>query len=107
MQFCPYCGNLLLFSGGSESGRLTLVCQTCPYRYNITQERIFPIDLKTKINKVTFVETNANQGQKTTTLQCPKCGKYEANFYELQIRSADEPMTTFCSCLHCGNKWTI
>lgn len=30
---------------------------------------------------------------------CPKCGHNEAYFMQLQIRSADEPMTTFFKVL--------
>ena len=37
----------------------------------------------------------ADQAPKAT---CPKCDNARAYFYQLQIRSADEPMTT-CECL--------
>jgi len=37
--------------------------------------------------------------------KCFKCGKRKCTYYELQTRSADEPMTTFVSCLSCGNHW--
>jgi hypothetical protein len=26
-------------------------------------------------------------------------------YYQMQTRSADEPMTTFVSCLNCNNRW--
>jgi transcription elongation factor S-II len=38
-------------------------------------------------------------------LQCGKCGQRKVSYTQAQTRSADEPMTTFCECLHCGNKW--
>ena len=37
--------------------------------------------------------------------QCWKCKNRKCTFYQLQTRSADEPMTTFVSCLSCANRW--
>lgn len=36
--------------------------------------------------------------------RCSKCKTYKTTYYQLQTRSADEPMTTFVQC-HCGNRW--
>ena len=36
---------------------------------------------------------------------CRKCKKNLCIYYQLQTRSADEPMTTFVTCLSCGNNW--
>jgi transcription elongation factor S-II len=36
---------------------------------------------------------------------CFKCKKRKCTYYEMQTRSADEPMTTFVTCLLCGNNW--
>jgi DNA-directed RNA polymerase subunit M/transcription elongation factor TFIIS len=41
----------------------------------------------------------------TDQYKCGKCKKRETSFYELQTRSADEPMTTFITCLNCGHRW--
>lgn len=38
-------------------------------------------------------------------LQCGKCGKKKVSYTQAQTRSADEPMTTFCTCEYCGNLW--
>ncbi|RKF53721.1 DNA-directed RNA polymerase III subunit RPC10 [Golovinomyces cichoracearum] len=40
-------------------------------------------------------------------MQCPKdgCDGDEAAFFQVQIRSADEPMTGFYKCMTCGNRW--
>ena len=43
----------------------------------------------------------------TDTLSCPKCHKREVSFYQAQTRSADEPMTTFCTCQPCGHQWRV
>ena len=36
---------------------------------------------------------------------CSKCGHDRAYYQQLQIRSADEPMTTFYKCTSCGTRW--
>jgi len=49
----------------------------------------------------------------TDELICFKCkskglSKEEytkCTYYQLQTRSADEPMTTFATCINCGNRW--
>lgn len=43
--------------------------------------------------------------QATDMFTCYKCKKNKCTYYELQTRSADEPSTTFVTCLNCGNKW--
>lgn len=37
-------------------------------------------------------------------LTCPKCKSKKTSYYQLQCRSADEPMTSFCNCI-CGHRW--
>ena len=41
----------------------------------------------------------------TDEFTCRKCRSKRCSYYQLQTRSADEPMTTFVSCLDCGNRW--
>ena len=41
----------------------------------------------------------------TDDFKCWKCKSKKCTYYQLQTRSADEPMTTFVSCLECGNRW--
>lgn len=40
-------------------------------------------------------------------VQCPndECDNEEAYFSQVQIRSADEPMTTFYTCTACRTTW--
>jgi transcription elongation factor S-II len=37
--------------------------------------------------------------------KCGRCKTYKTTYYQMQTRSADEPMSTFVTCLNCGNKW--
>jgi DNA-directed RNA polymerase subunit M/transcription elongation factor TFIIS len=41
----------------------------------------------------------------TDQYRCGRCRKRECIYYEMQTRSADEPMTIFVRCLNCGNGW--
>ena len=41
----------------------------------------------------------------TNEFTCRRCKSTQCTYYQLQTRSADEPMTTFVSCINCGNRW--
>ena len=41
----------------------------------------------------------------TDVFKCRKCGSRSCSYYEVQTRSADEPMTQFINCLECNNRW--
>lgn len=41
----------------------------------------------------------------TDEFTCWKCRGTKCTYYQLQTRSADEPMTTFVCCLSCANRW--
>jgi transcription elongation factor S-II len=41
----------------------------------------------------------------TDNFTCWKCKSKKCTYYQLQTRSADEPMTTFVTCLDCGQRW--
>lgn len=41
----------------------------------------------------------------TNNFRCHNCKSNECTYYQLQTRSADEPMTTFVTCIKCGSNW--
>jgi len=41
----------------------------------------------------------------TDVFECGRCKKRKCTYYQLQTRSADEPMTTYVTCLNCGKRW--
>jgi len=41
----------------------------------------------------------------TDLFKCGKCKERKCTYCEMQTRSQDEPMTTFITCMNCGNKW--
>ena len=60
------------------------------------------IDAKIKRDKNL---TSVNLSAATDEFKCYRCKKSKCTYYQLQTRSADEPMTTFITCLVCGNRW--
>ena len=48
-------------------------------------------------------ETNISAA--TDTFTCRKCKGNQCTYYQMQTRSADEPMTCYISCCICGNRW--
>jgi transcription elongation factor S-II len=43
--------------------------------------------------------------QGTSMFKCGKCKLNNCTYFQMQTRSADEPMTTFVTCLNCNNRW--
>ena len=37
--------------------------------------------------------------------RCRRCKSYKTTYYEMQTRSADEPMTVFITCHNCDSRW--
>jgi len=50
-------------------------------------------------------QLEGNRSMATDIFLCTKCWKRECTYYEMQTRSADEPMTIFITCLNCGKHW--
>ena len=56
-------------------------------------------------NKRTENKCETNIVASTDTFKCRKCHSKECTYYQMQTRSADEPMTTFVTCIKCDNRW--
>tara|TARA_B110000858_G_scaffold167379_1_gene195262 strand:+ start:1473 stop:1967 length:495 start_codon:yes stop_codon:yes gene_type:complete len=73
-----------------------------------TSQQLFPehwnnlIEKKNKEQEIMYSKTLYPS---TDQFTCYKCKKKECTYYQLQVRSADEPMTTFITCLNCNFKW--
>jgi len=50
-------------------------------------------------------QLEGNKAMATDQFYCKQCHKRECTYYEMQTRSADEPMTVFIRCLNCGKEW--
>ncbi|CDS04972.1 hypothetical protein LRAMOSA07502 [Lichtheimia ramosa] len=53
-----------------------------------------------------FKARGAGSAQAETDMfMCGKCKGRRCTYFQMQTRSADEPMTTFVTCVSCGNHW--
>ena len=74
----------------------------------MTHQELYPekwnslIDAKAKRDKNKFEN---NVAAATDTFTCRKCKGNQCTYYQMQTRSADEPMTVFVNCITCGNRW--
>lgn len=74
----------------------------------ITHQELYPEKWKYLIDKK--IKRDKSEGvvdlsAATDEFFCFKCKKRKCSYYQMQTRSADEPMTTFVTCLLCGNNW--
>ena len=71
--------------------------------YEMFPEKWF--SLKDKLLQREQKILEGNKSRATDQFKCRRCQKRECTYYELQTRSADEPMTIFITCLNCGKEW--
>lgn len=114
LLFCPSCSNVLTVSTtnvpngeGVADTVNRLECQTCPYQYILTKRYFERKNFARKEREDVFGGPGAWDNADKAKMQCPKdgCDGDEAAFFQVQIRSADEPMTGFYKCMTCGNRW--
>lgn len=101
--FCPDCGNRLTV--GEDGYNYAFKCQSCPYKMPI-RETIESVKYS-KLKEVDDVLNDANTWRNVdqADTKCPKCEHEKAYFMQMQIRSADEPSTTFYRCVSCSHNW--
>lgn len=72
----------------------------------MTHQEMYPEKWKDLIeSKKKRDNHDSSEAMATDEFKCSKCKKRKCTYYQLQTRSADEPMTTFVSCCFCGNNW--
>lgn len=73
-----------------------------------THQEMFPEKWKILIDTKKIRDENRYEPKidaNTDNFTCRKCKSKRCSYYQLQTRSADEPMTTFVTCINCGNRW--
>lgn len=103
-NFCPesYVRNTDLYEG-YQRGELTFESIASMNTYEL-----FPSKWRDMFDQRQVREKKQLEGNKdraTDQFTCTRCWKKECTYYEMQTRSADEPMTIFITCLNCGKKW--
>jgi transcription elongation factor S-II len=75
---------------------------------NMSPYDIFPEkwEIIIKRQENTIIEKEKEKAY-TDQFKCHKCKKRKCTYYQMQTRSADEPMTVFITCVNCKNKWKI
>lgn len=61
--------------------------------------------LKKKNKEISMEKARMADDDYTGAFRCGKCKSMKTDYYQLQTRSADEPMTTYVTCRCCGNRW--
>ena len=125
VEFCIHCFNILLIKELEE--KMAFYCPMCPYVRKIRNKLVKVTEFAPKKVEEPSVDINEISSSKTMgklampslahiiiflksnhpsfSAVCPKCSFSEAYFFQLQIRSADEPMTSFYTCVKCEFKW--
>ena len=102
LQPSSYAGNKSLIDRWKD-GEFTLdsIGKWTPYELNPANWK----DLKDQQFRRDKRILEGNLAMATDRFRCSQCKKKLCSYYELQTRSADEPMTIFVSCLNCGKNW--
>ena len=109
MNFCPHDGTLLRVTVAhpkTPAQELRFFCPTCDYTFLPKRKRVTLVPTMKKEMDDVIGGAAAWENVDRTEMQCPNCTQREAYFMQIQIRSADEPMTTFFKCVNCAHRWT-
>jgi transcription elongation factor S-II len=71
-----------------------------------THEQLYPAFWKEQKKQIMakYIHKKTEQ-EHDGFFKCGKCKTYKTTYTQAQTRSADEPMTTFVTCLNCDNVW--
>jgi DNA-directed RNA polymerase III subunit RPC11 len=105
MWFCPLDGTLLQVRNGEAYPINQFFCLTCPYSCNISEPRTIKTYPERKVVDDILGGAAAWENVDRTMAVCPACNYGEAYFMQMQIRSADEPMSIFYKCVKCSHQW--
>jgi transcription elongation factor S-II len=93
--------NEILFKKIEEN---KIVCQEIPF---LSPRLLCPDKWNEQIKKQELKEYKKNNIASTDLYECYKCHARKCSVIQMQLRSADEPMTNIITCLNCRNVWKI
>lgn len=70
---------------------------------NMAPHELNPDRWRSIMERREYIEYKRNNIETSDAYECKKCKQRKSYVYQLQTRSADEPMTTFVTCMNCGN----
>ena len=108
VEFCPECSNLL--RKRRDDSNSSLVCK-CGYEKEIDNndghinENIEKKKSALEENLLIITDKDKISVYLQVKEICPKCNNKEAETWQQQMRSADEPSTHFFRCTKCKFTW--
>lgn len=105
MQFCPKCGAMCVST--KEKGKTILICRKCGHKIKkgYKPARVKGSVKHSPMDDVVVIGEEKEGALPRTKATCRKCGNTEAFWWLQQMRSGDEPPTTFFKCTKCGHCW--
>ena len=97
-----YIGNKRLLTRLQEGEFLPEKLATMKPQHTFPENWKELLDKKEKRDKLLY---EVQQETFSSMFTCGRCKKKQCTYYQLQTRSADEPMTTFVTCTNCGKRW--
>ena len=84
-----------------------IVDPSAPYQVAfMTHQQMAPKQWRHIVEKKQKTDNYEKRAAVTTDqFVCGKCKMRKCTYSQAQTRSADEPMTTFVTCLQCGHRW--
>jgi DNA-directed RNA polymerase subunit M/transcription elongation factor TFIIS len=73
----------------------------------LSPQQMHPERWATTLNIKKYREDKENNIATTDLYKCRKCGERKSKISQMQTRSADEPVSTFVTCLVCYNTFVI
>lgn len=90
-----------------NAGKNRFECRTCPYQMILDRKYYERKNMELKAAEDVLGGADSWKNVDTAETRCKNemCDCTKAYFRQVQIRSADEPMTTFYKCTKCGTDW--
>jgi transcription elongation factor S-II len=60
---------------------------------------------KQQLKELEIEKVKAREEDYEGVFKCGKCKSNKTTYYQMQTRSADEPMTTYVTCTNCQHRW--
>ncbi|CAM9120717.1 unnamed protein product [Ectocarpus fasciculatus] len=111
MRFCRECNNLLYPRENRLEKRLEFVCKLCPY-VDTNEEGSSCVwanellkDSSSTLDVISSDMKNDPTLQRSSDIECPKCGYHEAVFFQQTSKSTALRLIFICCARDCKEKW--